>query len=302
MVHWVWANLKDRQQRVRINHHYSEWKHVIGGVPQGSWLGPVLFIIVIDDLDVDDVDVLKFMDDTTVTEVVGKASDSKMQRHLHQVELWSRENYMILNPRKTKEICINFRHTPNPPLLKTSDDHEIERVASSKHLGVTVQCNLKWSDHIDELVTKASKRINFLLAIKRCKCTEQDLVHYYIASIRSVLEYAAVVFHAGLTKQQCDDLESIQRRTLRVIFPQKTYDEALVDGKLQTLETRRCEACKDLFTKMQNSEHRLHKLLPEPCIKNYELRSRQRYSTCNVATNRQCSEFINVCLANVNSI
>ena len=301
LLRWVWAYLKDRQQRVRINEQYSEWRHVSGGVPQGSWLGPVLFIIVIDDLDVDGANVLKFMDDTTVTEVVPHTSTSKMQNHLLQVEQWSKENDMILNPHKTKELVINFRRTANPPPVKTMDNQDIEQVSHSKLLGVTIQNDLKWTVHIDTTLVKASKRFHFLAALKRCKCSQRDLITYYVATIRSVVEYAAPVYHAGLTKQQSEEVESIQRRAMKLIFPEKSYGEALSESKLQPLDVRRRATCRDIFVRMQDSSHRLHKLLPEICHTNYNLRNKRRFSTSNMSTRRQCSEFINYCLNNFNS-
>jgi len=302
LLRWVWAYLKDRRQRVRIGDKYSGWQHVGGGVPQGSWLGPVLFIIVIDDLDVEGANILKFMDDTTVTEVVPNASLSQMQDHLHKIEQWSLENNMVLNPRKTKEIVINFRRTPNPPPLTTMDKQDIEQVTSSKLLGVTIQSDLKWGIHTENIVAKASKRFHFLAALRRTKCTERDLLSYYVATIRSVVEYASPIYHAGLTKQQRDDIEGTQRRALRLIYPDKSYDEALNDSNLQSLDARRHDACKDLFSQLQNSTHRLHKLLPDACKTDYNLRSKRRFSASNVNTKRQCSEFINYCLANFNRV
>ena len=143
-------------------------------------------------------------------------------------------------------------------------------------------------------------RTHFLLALKRSKMNDCDLVAYYNATIRSILEYGAVVFHPGLTKQQNDDIEYVQKRVLSIIYPQLSYEDALSKCSLDTLTDRREAACRELFNSMQQPNHRLYKLLPERHLSAYGLRNQRKYSVSNINTHRQCNDVITYCLNKFN--
>ena len=300
LVNWVRGYLCNRQQRVRIGSHLSSWQAIRGGVPQGSWLGPVLFVLVIDDLDIEGMNLIKFMDDTTLTEI--SSNESKMQESITKIEEWTTANKMKLNAKKTKEMVIQFRRVDHPTPLTTSEGVQIEQVASSKLLGVTIQDNLKWEDHISDVTRKASRRIHFLIGLRRAGYEPNELLTYYTAYIRSVLEYAAVVFHPGLTCQQSEQLEMVQRRALGIIYPEHGYQDALVKANLQSLAQRRIELCQKLFVQMQNKEHRLNKLLPPLNEPSYNLRRHRKYSVNSRPSVRQSKEFVTFCIDNFNYV
>ena len=89
-----------------------------------------------------------------------------------------------------------------------------------------------------------------------------DLLTFYCTVIRSVLEYGAQVWSAGLTQEQMKNIERIQKRALRIIYPQYDYNRALIETKLQTLEERRDDQCATLIKKILQTSHKLHGLLP----------------------------------------
>ena len=110
IVRWISAFLSNRFQRVRCNGQYSLWGNLRGSVPQGSWLGPVLFVLLIDDLNPSCM-AIKYMDDTSLLEnVPASNSESHMQTYLDETLHWSHENDMIINPKKTKEIIFNSKN------------------------------------------------------------------------------------------------------------------------------------------------------------------------------------------------
>ena len=95
----------------------------------------------------------------------------------------------------------------------------LEVVDSAKILGLTVSNNLKWNNHIDQITSKARKRLYFLSQLKRARVGTKELVLFFTTCIRPILEYASPVFHNGLTNYLSQDLERIQKRALRIILP-----------------------------------------------------------------------------------
>ena len=104
------------------------------------------------------------------------------------------------------------------------NDTQIKQVCSFKLLGIVIDRNLKWSSHVDEICTKASRRLHFLKVLKRSAVSVDDLYYFYVSAIRPVLEYACPVWHTSLTKEQTKQLESVQKRALRIIYNSNCLD------------------------------------------------------------------------------
>ena len=90
-----------------------------------------------------------------------------------------------------------------------------------------------------------------------------DLLAFYCSVIRPILEYGAEIWNGGLTQEQKKSIERIQKRVLRIIYPNLDYDQAITETKLQTLEERRDDLCVSLIKKMLEPNHKLHSLLPK---------------------------------------
>ena len=97
-------------------------------------------------------------------------------------------------------------------------DYVIERVYSFKLLGVVIEHNLKWNAHVDSICAKASTRLHYLKVLERSSLSRDDLLYFYSSVIRPVLEYACPAWHTSLTQQQTRQIESIQKRALRIIL------------------------------------------------------------------------------------
>ena len=168
---------------------------------------------------------------------------------------WSNDNKFQLNPGKCKELRINFTTQP------FTEPFEI--VKSAKVLGMIVTNDLKWNKHVSNTVEKASKRLYLLRQLKRAEVETRSLYKFYTACIRSVVEYACQVFHSSLPNYLSMEIESIQKRALRIIHPDWSYIEALKKAKLETLYDRREKLCVKLFSSIEaNDDHKLKKLLP----------------------------------------
>ena len=134
LLRWLHSFLTNRQQRVKIRDFFSNWASPNGGMPQGTWLGPYVFLSLINDL-TSSLQLRKLVDDCTMIEIVATADASILQREFDQLKSWSDKNLMKVNSRKTKEMLIGTIRTNPPPNLQL-DGQSIDRVKSYKLLGV----------------------------------------------------------------------------------------------------------------------------------------------------------------------
>ena len=140
---------------------------------------------MINDLAVNNALLWKYVDDTTASEIVSKGDQSNAQAIADTVADWSRKNRVKLNNDKCKELCISFARVERdfPPVV--IDGVNIKVVESAKLLGLTISNDLTWNTHITEVIKKASKRLYFLIQLKRANVSESDLVftpHVYVPS------------------------------------------------------------------------------------------------------------------------
>jgi len=116
---WFGSYLSDRQQRVRSNQCLSTWKPLIAGMLQGSWLGPLSFLVLINDLSVG-CSIVKYVDDSTLSEQIQpKSQASNMPQFLRNLFTWTADNHMQVNSAKTKEMILGPLSKTNLPLLAT---------------------------------------------------------------------------------------------------------------------------------------------------------------------------------------
>ena len=106
---WIIDFRTDGTQRVKLGEDcLSEWRNVPAGVPQGTKLGPWLFILMIDDINTSNTELWKYVDDTTIAECVDKKEDSRIQSDVEELIAKSNQNKFQLNELKCKELCISF--------------------------------------------------------------------------------------------------------------------------------------------------------------------------------------------------
>ena len=134
LIKWICNFLSERTQRVKIGDSFSDWAHTHAGVPQGTMLIPILFLIMVNDLASSSPLNLNhwiFVDDLATSETVPRLEHPKTQQNIISLENWSESNYMKLNPKKCQVICVCFQ-----PI--TIYGNQIERVSSHKLLGVVI--------------------------------------------------------------------------------------------------------------------------------------------------------------------
>lgn len=292
---WLHNYLTNRRQRVKLGMEVSDWASMNGAMPQGSWLGPLCFVIYIQDMPVfQNLFTHKYIDDTTISQSVPKGKADELQSALSTINNWSISNHMKINIKKTKEMLIDFKLKPYKPEVLHLDNSLIERVDTFKLLGVWISRDLTWHTQVDKMVAKCNQRLYLLKQLKRSGLQDKELLMYYQSVIRSVTEYACEVWHAGLTKELSEDIEKIQKRALRIISPSLEYQDALAEFHLAELKTRREQLCKKLFNRMQAPSHKLHNILPPRKSHRYETSTSHHrvLPVAKIKNNRLKSDFL----------
>ena len=202
-----------------INGQESLWGLIKAGVPQGSVLGPLLFLIYINDitLEAQSAEIRLFADDTILYLFVDNpvASAQSLNDDLERMHNWASRWLVKFSPAKTKTMNLSKKKNPTfcPPLFMNGESlHEVD---THKHLGLTFSKNLSWNEHIEDIVVNASKCVDILNALKY-KLDRATLEKLYFSFIRSKLEYASIDWD-NCSKQLSDLLENIQYRAAKII-------------------------------------------------------------------------------------
>ena len=292
-VEWYRAFLTGCQQRVKIANVKSSWNKINGGVPQGTLNGPEIFMHMVSDLQTS-FPTIKYVDDTTIVEILSIGEESQMQKTLDMINVWSQENEIFLNATKTKEVLVNFNKKEIPISQLNINGEPIQQVVDSKLLGITISRDLKWDKHVSNIHSKAAKRLHYLPLLKHSGVP--SICKVYISLIRSVLEYACPVWSTSLSQGSKSLIESVQKRACRIIHPSLPYEQSREDLGLTSIENRHINICKSFYGAMQKPEHSLHHLLPQETDKPYNLRQVPKYHLPKCRTNRYKNSFIPWCL------
>ena len=244
LLNWFCDYLKDRKQRVVIKGQCSDWGDIEAGVPQGSVLGPLLFIVYINDLaDVVNCNIKLFADDTCLYVKIDDQSqvDEKtriLNSNLSNLSAWADQWLVTFNPAKTKSMIISNKKIVYPDLV--FNDTVLENVTCHKHLGLNLSNNLKWTQHIDEILTKASKMLDVSMKFQH-RLDRKSLETIYESFIRPKLEYGCQIWD-DCNIQDKQRLENFQLRAARLVTGAKrgTSHELLYNElNWEKLEDRR---------------------------------------------------------------
>ena len=159
VLDWIADFLTDRKRRVKLAHDcYSDWGSVRAGVPQGTKLGPWLFLVMINDINVNGVNLWKYVDDTSMAETVHKGQPSGIQVAVDELVRQAETDKFQLNETKCKELQISFSRSADSFEAVTINKKPIEVVTSVKLL-LTISNNLKWDAHIENVIKKGSSSL-----------------------------------------------------------------------------------------------------------------------------------------------
>ena len=236
---WIKAFLTNRSQRVIVEGEASESVKVLSGVPQGTVLGPLLFLCFINDLPSHVTSQARlFADDCLLYRPIKTKQDHiTLQQDLTNLEIWAKEwgmkfnakNFYILRICRSKQASDHFY---------SLDSHILEQVKENPYLGVLISEDLKWSKHINKTCRKAGSILAFLRRnLKQCPTSIKATA--YKSLVRSILEYSSTTWDPYLQKD-INELEKVQRKSARFIL--NDYGrESSVTTMLDTLSLDRLE-------------------------------------------------------------
>ena len=192
--------LSDRHQRVGINGQFSQYTTIESGVPQGSVLGPLLFLIYINDLEDGLKSHVKFYADDTMLYSIVKdpvTSAADLNHDLELIRKWAYQWKMEFNPDPTKqatEVLFSCKRSKpvHPPLF--FNNNPISRTSEQKHLGLTLTPNLSFQTHLNEKIKKAKRNIGIIKHLSKY-IPVRSLIQMYKTFVRPHLDYCDIIYH-----------------------------------------------------------------------------------------------------------
>ena len=187
--------------------------------------------------------------------------------------------------KKTKSLIFNFTKKYQFTTILSVNDVELDVPKEAKLLGTIITDNLKWDRNTEELVKKASKRMQLLFRASKFTTSRKDLKDIYVTFVRSILENSSVVWHSSLTQNNSRALERIQKMAVKVIMGShyQTYKKSLKILNLDNLETRREKLC---FAKKCVQHEKLKHWFPINKARNIRTKNIEKFKASRASTKR----------------
>ena len=273
ILHWLFSYLSDRSQCVRIGNAISPPSPVSSGVPQGSILGPLLFVTFVNDLNLlplsSNSKVFLYADDLLLLHTLSPNSNvSPVQSDLDLITSWFYSNRLSVNPSKSKYMFFSLKHQQSfdslPSLLLSNIP--FERVYSFKYLGLILSCNLSWSKHITCIIKRAKRLIGLIYRQFYSLSSPKTLLSLYTTIVRPILEYESPIWDPSSVSLS-SSIDSVQYFALKMISKSWStpYSALLSSLNLSTLDHRRKRSKLLFFYKINNGlTHSTLPLTPHP--------------------------------------
>ena len=272
LLAWSASFLQNRTQQVVVDGHSSDPLPVLSGVPQGTVLGPLFFLIYINDIHKNlspGTKVRLFADDSLLYREIADISDSQtLQNDLDTLQRWESRNKMEFHPGKC--TVMRFTHK-REPILFTYNIHgtHLDTQNSAKYLGITLDTKLDWNEHINSVFKKACYMLSFLERnLQKCPQNVKEIC--FNALVRPILEYASCIWDPH-KQTHIEKLEKIQKRAARFITGNRKFahgntarNYSLLDWS--PLQERRSKLKATMMFKIKNNliEISKNRLLPSP--------------------------------------
>ena len=239
MITWLSSFLNNRKQSVRINGSTSSWTSLTSGVPQGSIIGPLMFLLFVNDIpQITSSNIMLFADDTKLWRLIKSIDDVNiLQEDLAKIVEWCQKWKLHLNVKKCKYMAIGrnilYKHNYYMNQIK------IENVEFEKDIGVIFDNELEFDRHITEKINKAHSIYGMLRRTFK-HLDEKTFIPLFKSMSRSQLDYASVIWNPYKEKYN-EQIEKVQRRATKTLPNLKhlSYVERLKKLKLPCLKYRR---------------------------------------------------------------
>ncbi len=219
LLNWFSSYLLGRTQRVVLEGTSSDCLPVHSGVPQGSILGPLLFLLFVNDMPEalsENTKVALFADDAKIYHKIENRADSLvLQQDLNNLIKWSKCWRLNFNPKKCKYMTI---HNANPTLIFNYNMNgiQLEHVQTMNDLGLIINSSLTWDNHINSKISKANSLMGLVKRTLGYSCPTKPKLLLYNALVKSTLMYGSVIWTYG-SKKNLKRIESIQRAATKYI-------------------------------------------------------------------------------------
>ena len=256
---WIYHYLLLRQQRVVLDGFSSSWSPVLSGVPQGSVLGPLLFILYINNVCCQPwtsrTDLNLYADDMVLYKPVNTIQQfQEFQNDINLIVNFVATICLQLNVTKTKYMHISHKCAQvllPPPKV---DNVPLEMVECYKYLGVIITNDMSWAQQIQAVTCKSKRLLGLLYRKYYMRCNSTTLLKLYVAYVRPILEYVSYVWSPHAVKH-IDMLERVQHFALKISLKKWSghYSEKLSIANLPTLAQRRTMAKLIILYKLVNN-------------------------------------------------
>ena len=224
-VAWLGSFLDNRQARVRFNGEISKSGKIPQGLPQGSVLAPVLFLLYINHLTETlpaNITTCMYADDVSIL-ASGKSTSetqSRVQNAVDATANWSDNWKLALNASKSEVIAFKLKSSWKPSI--TLNNNQIPSVSHTKFLGITYDSQLNFNKHVEDISARVARKMKILAAVAHSSWgwRKRDLKKVYVASIQSILDYAGSGWQPWLSDCQIQKLQRLQNKCLRLITSQ----------------------------------------------------------------------------------
>ncbi|XP_061139787.1 carbohydrate sulfotransferase 6 isoform X3 [Syngnathus typhle] len=287
LCNWLLDFLCQRPQVVRVGDKISASITLSTEAPQGCVLSPLLFTLLTHDCTAtySDNRIVKFADNTTLVGLITKGDETQYRLEVDLLTTWCRDNNLLLNVDKTKEIVVDFRkgHTQHLPL--TIDGAVVERVSSAKFLGVHISEDLSWSTNTASLAKKAQRRLYFLRKLRRASAPPAVMTAFYRGTIESVVSSCIAVWGGGCTDYNLKALQRIVNTAGKIAGASLPSLKDIYTSHLTRMATT-------IVSDVSHPAHSLFELLP----------SGTRYRSLRSRTTRLSNSFILQAVRILNSL
>ena len=243
VLSWVQDFLSNRRQQILVNGCKSEIFEVISGVPQGSVLGPLLFIIYINSMidKTGSLDLFLYADDLKIYNEINTDEDVEaLQQDLDRRYGWTQYSLLKFHPGKYVDMCLKSKFKNNEPnCFYNMDQTKLKNVNTENDLGIIFDDKLSFEEHINNKVKKANS-IAGMLRRSFVHLDKDMFKKLFTSMVRPHLEYGAPIWNPH-TKKNIDAIENVQRRASKRIpgLSHLTYKQRLETIELPTLQYRR---------------------------------------------------------------
>lgn len=258
---WIGAFLNNRTQRVVVDGSSSTSCAVRSGVPQGTVLGPVLFLTFINDITENiHSNIRLFADDCLVYRAIkGQEDNNLLQKDMDSLHRWSQTWQMEFNVDKCHTMHIGRSERNRKTFDYNLGGQVLASDVNTSYLGVRLSNNMSWKSQVDQVTTKSDRALNFIRRnLQRCPASIRS--NAYVTLVRPILEYCGHIWNP-YNSQQIHQIEMVQRRAARFVTNTpwtRTQDQASVTLMVNnlgwdTLEQRRNRSSLTFMYKMDNN-------------------------------------------------